>query len=166
MINLRLKQINFITNGHKKMLSGTIEPDSAALYIDNFATYTLFEGHDVGYQELKQSQSSRVIQNRGLLKRIITHYEQKFPSVMEWNSIDRQFVLNEVLPFLNKNMKYSEAQFLYDDYETTNQLLQEDDYFKNMIKSGRLFKDIIKRFYIQINVDTKKLIKEIEDELS
>ncbi len=166
MLEIHIKQIDFLLNGHSKMLEGNIAADSAALYIDNFATYSLFEGQDVGYQELKQSQSSRIITNRVLLQKIITHYEQKLPAVNEWNSLDKQFVLDEILPFLNKNMKYSEAKYLYDDYETTNQLLESDDYFKNMIKSGLMFKQIIKQFYMHTNTETKKLINAIEEELN
>lgn len=166
ILDIRIKNVDYLINGHRKMLAGNIDPDSAALYIDNFATYSMFGGQDVGYQELKQSQSSRIIKNRDLLKKIIIHYEQIFPSIQEWNSIEKKFVLEEVLPFLNKNMKYSDAKLLYDDYETTTYLLENDDYFKNMIKSGRLFKDIIKQFFIHIDMETKKLILDIEEELS
>lgn len=165
MLDVGLKQLDFIIKGHKKMLAGEVEKDSSARYIDNFATYTMFKGQDVGYQELKQSQSSRIIQNRDLLKKIIAHYEQKLLAISEWGDIDEQFVLEEVLPFLNKNMTYSESNFLYDDYETTKRLLLNDNYFKNMIKSGRLFKEIIRHFHVKMKVETKVLIEEIEKEL-
>jgi hypothetical protein len=124
MLNINIKHVNFLINGHKKMLTGNIEADSAALYIDNFVTYSAFNAQDVGYQELKQSQSSRIIRNRDLLKKIIKHYEQKVTAVQEWNNIDEKFVLEQGLPFLSENMKYSDSQFLYDDHETTKQLLE------------------------------------------
>ena len=167
-LDTRLKTLNVFLHGYEQMLSPTIDTfpnDSINLFVDFAATYTKFEGTLVGYEELKQSKSSTIIKNRVLLQKIILHYDQKYDLMTEWNEIDKGYVLNDMLPFLSKNMKFVEGQFLYNDVETTLQLLKSDDHFKNMIKSGSVYKQIIKIFYVQIKQDTKKLMQEIEVEL-
>ncbi len=83
----------------------------------------------------------------------------------EWNEIDKGFVLNDVLPFLNKNMTYTEGAFLYNDAATTLALLKNNNQFKNMVKSGSLFKEIIKMVYLKLKKETVDLIKIIDTEL-
>ncbi len=163
-----LNVVNKIIYGHEKMLTTEIDTfsmDSINRYTDFFASYTKFQGTNIGYEELKQSKSSVIITNRKLLQSIITHYEQKHQLMAEWNEIDKGFVLNDVLPFLNKNMTYTEGAFLYNDAATTLALLKNNNQFKNMVKSGSLFKEIIKMVYLKLKKETVDLIKIIDTEL-
>jgi hypothetical protein len=167
-LDARLKILDILLHGYEQILSPTIDTfsnDSIVLFLDFAVTYTKFQGTAVGYEELKQSKSSTIIKNRLLLRTIILHYDQKYDLMTEWNEIDKGYVLDDMLPFLSKNMKYMEGKFLYNDVETTLQLLESDDYFKNMIKSGRLYKQIIRLLYLQLKESTKVLMKEIEAEL-
>lgn len=167
-LDTRLKTLNLFLHGYEQMLSDTISHfpnDSITLFLDFVATYTKFQGTVIGYEELKQSKSSTIIKNRVLLQKIILHYDQKYDLMEEWNEIDKGFVLNDMLPFLSKNLKFTEGRFLYNDAETTLKLLQTDDYFRNMVKSGSVYKQIIKLFYTQLKVDTKDLMFAIEKEL-
>lgn len=169
MLEIRLSTVNQFIGGSNQLLSPNIDTfpsDSLAKFIDFVATYTKFSGTQIGYQELKQSKSSTIIKNRALLQKIILHYEQKYDLMSEWNDVDKNFVLNDMIPFLSQNFQYSDKpMFLFDDAETTLQLLKNDDYFKNMIKSGMIYKQIIKMFYVQLNKDTKELIDAIDEEL-
>jgi hypothetical protein len=168
ILDTRLKTLNIFLHGYEQMLLPTIDTfpdDSITLFLDFAASYTKFQGTVVGYEELKQSKSSSIIKNRLLLQKIILHYDQKYDLMEEWHEIDKGYVLDDMLPFLSKNLKYVEGKYLYNDVETTLQLLKTDDHFKNMIKSGSLFKQIIKIFYVQLKKDTKNLMHEIEVEL-
>jgi hypothetical protein len=167
-LDTRLKTLDIFLHGYKQILSPEIDTfpnDSIVLFLDFVATYTKFQGMLVGYEELKQSKSSTIIKNRLLLEKIMLHYDQKYDLMAEWNEIDKGYVLDDMLPFLSQNMKYMEGEFLYNDVETTLQLLKSDDYFKNMIKSGSVFKQIIKMVFIQLKKDIKNLMLEIEVEL-
>lgn len=167
-LNGRLQNMGIFVHAHKQFLSPSIDTfssDSILTYMDLLATYTMFQGTDVGYQELKQSKSSTTIQNRILLQKVIQHYERKYDLIKEWNDIDKSFVLNDVIPFLNQNIKYKEGPFLHNDAESAVLLLENNDYFKNLIKSGGIYKHIVKLFYARIFADTKILIDEIDTEL-
>lgn len=164
----QLKNSNIFIKGHEQFLSPEIDTfpaDSILRYLDYLVTYTSFQGRDIGYEELKQSKSSTIIRNRVLLQEIIQHYEHKYGIVKEWNDIDKNFVLNDVLPFLSENMKYRAGRFLYNDVETTLKLLKQEGQFKNMVKSGAVFKQIIKIYYNKTLSDTRVLMKKIEVEL-
>jgi hypothetical protein len=168
ILDERIKTVNLLLNGYKQMLLPTIDTfpnDSILRFLDFAATYMKFEGTIVGYEELKQSKGSTIIKNRLLLEKIILHYDQKYDVMTEWNGVDKGYVLNEVLPFLSQNMKFMEGEFLYNDVETTLYLLESDDYFKNMIKSGSVYKQIIKLIYLQLKKATKELMQEIQLEL-
>jgi hypothetical protein len=154
--------------GHEQFLSPEIDTfpaDSILRYLDYLITYTRFQGRDISYEALRQSKRSTIIRNRLLLQEIIQHYEHNYGIVKEWNNIDKNFVLNDVLPFLSENMKYREGKFLYNDVETTLKLLKEEGQFKNMVKSGAVFKQIIKIYYNKNLSDTKVLMKKVEAEL-
>lgn len=170
ILEQRLKTINVFVDGSQQLLSPNIDTfpsDSLAKFIDFVATYTKFTGTQIGYQELKQSKSSTIIKNRKLLQNIIQHYEQKYDLMSEWNDVDKNFVLNDIIPFLSKNLRYSDRpMLLFDDSKTTLELLDNDDYFKNMIKSGMVYKQIIRMFYLQLKNDTKELIVKIDEELT
>lgn len=168
ILDTRLQTLDIFLHGYEQMLLPTIDTfpkDSITLFLDFAATYTKFQGTMVGYEELKQSKSSAIIKNRLLLQKIILHYDQKYDLMTEWNEVDKGYVLNDMLPFLSKNMKFVEGKFLYNDVETTLQLLKSDHHFKNMIKSGSVYKQIIKIIYIQLKEATKDLMQEIELEL-
>ncbi|MFK7947917.1 MAG: hypothetical protein AB8G11_10020 [Saprospiraceae bacterium] len=168
MLEKRLTSIDLFISGNKKLLSSNVDSfpsDSLALYIDFVATYTKFQANRIGYKELEQSKSSTIIKNRELLQKIILHYEQKYDLMNEWNDVDKNFVLNDMIPFLSKNFKYSDSPFLFDDAKTTISLLENDDYFKNIIKSGSIYKQIIKMLYVQLKHDTRDLIQAIDEEL-
>lgn len=169
ILDTRLKTLNVFIDGNQKLLSPNIDTfpsDSLAIFVDFVATYTKFQGTKIGYQELKQSKSSTIIKNRKLLQKIILHYEQKYDMMSEWNDVDKNFVLNDIIPFLSENLEYSDTlMLLFDDAKTTLQLLKNDNHFKNMVKSGMIYKQIIRMFYVQLKKDTKELIVAIDEEL-
>lgn len=168
MLERRLVGIDRFIDGNQKLLSPSIDTfpsDTLALYIDFVATYTKFHANLIGYKELEQSKSSKIIKNRELLQKIILHYEQKYDLMNEWNDVDKSFVLNDIIPFLSKNFEYSDSPFLFNDATTTLKLLKDDNYFKNMIKSGSIYKQIIKMLYVQLKNDTRELIAAIDEEL-
>ena len=141
--------------------------DSLEIGIRYLQTYSGIPVTDVGYKEL-QGGGLKYISNRKLRENIIHHYSVKNWEWQEYNKVDRDMVLKQVIPFVNENAPfYGKIGELKDSPAKFSKFkkMVESDYFKNLVKMSNLFKNIQVKLYEEILKENKKLINEINLEL-
>ncbi len=74
------------------------------IFIMNFGG---FYPTDITYQEMRSLGNSRLIKNKELLQEIIQLYETDFDLLAEWSNTDRTFVLNDLLPYMNRELPFA-----------------------------------------------------------
>lgn len=74
------------------------------IFIMNFGG---FYPMDITYQEMRSLGNSRLISNKELLQEMIQLYESDFDLLAEWSNTDRAFVLNDLLPYMNRNLPFA-----------------------------------------------------------
>jgi len=141
--------------------------DSLELGFGYLQTYSGIPVTDVGYKEL-QGGGLKYISNRELRESIIKHYSVKNWEWQEYNKIDRDMVLNQVIPFVNQNAPYfGRIGEIKDSEESLKKFKKmiESDHFKNLVKMSNLFKNVQVRLYENILRENRNLLKEIEKDL-
>lgn len=85
----------------------TVYSDTTArnlIFIMNFGG---FYPTDITYQEMRSLGNSRLISNKELLQEMIQLYESDYDLVAEWANTDRSFVLNDLLPYMNRELPFA-----------------------------------------------------------
>lgn len=72
--------------------------DSVSFYIDMAASYTGVLTNQTTYEEMKQTGSTRLIQDDTLKKAILGHYTTLIPYVNEWCEVDKAHTLTQLIP--------------------------------------------------------------------
>lgn len=145
-----------------------IDADSIDRQLDYVITYTKFKATRVGYVEMQQTGSSRLVRNKALLNQIISLYDYWYDYVEEWNKIDSDHILTTLIPYVDQHFPYSEWT-AYDDMLRSNpdRLVQvlKADHFKNLVRTNKLFKEAALGSYELILDKINKLLEAIEQEV-
>jgi hypothetical protein len=142
--------------------------DSLEMGLGYLQTYSSIPVTEVGYKEL-QGGGLKYISNRDLRENIIKHYSVKNWEWQENNEIDRDMVLNQIIPYVNQNAPFFErVKELENNPKSLNKLklMMETDHFKNLVKMSNLFKNVHVRLYIKILKENRILLEGIEKDLS
>lgn len=142
--------------------------DSLEMGLGYLQTYSFIPVTEVGYKEL-QGGGLKYISNRDLRENIIKHYSVKNWEWQEYNEIDRDMVLNQIIPYVNQNAPFFErVKELENNPKSLNKLklMMETDHFKNLVKMSNLFKNVQVRLYIKILKENRILLEGIEKDLS
>jgi hypothetical protein len=150
--------------------TGDVAPavDSADTYMDHAITYLTFAKRDNTYEELKQTGRTDVIRNEELRGRIINLYNRVYLNATEWDSINRQFVLERMIPYLDDNGPYVESGFAGGVATGLSGLytaLRREDRFRNLIRTNRLFKEAQRAVYELILAEVSAALGAVEAEL-
>lgn len=122
----------------------SLPPDSVDRYMDLAISYVAFSRNDNAYEEMRQTGSSAFVRDKALLNEIINLYNREYFRAQEWDGIDRNFVLNRMIPYVDDNAPYfpvgSRDGVLIGTTPAFRVLVQQDR-FKNLLKTNRLFKE-------------------------
>ena len=172
LLDLRVKQIAVMAAAYDKLLNpeeGLALPnDSLDTAMDLLNTYTGFSRKDMAYVELQQTGNSRLIQNKELLSRIINLYHASYDNLEEWEEINRRFILDRMLPFLDMEAPFaggSSAQGKMQGTRPVYTALIEDDRFMNLVKTNLLFKNAQLTVFGITKKEVAEVIGFIEKEL-
>lgn len=156
-INSTINNLKLYISSYENLLANGFSQDSAGVVIDRLITYSAYRPVDVTYKEMQQS-GAAIISNKKLLYNIITLNTKVVGLVDEAVAIDRNFVLERMIPFFEKN-----AAFPY-NLKVDHRLMLNNE-FKNLVQTSILYKKIdltILNSYKQIS---EQLIKEIDEAL-
>ncbi|MEO1050692.1 MAG: hypothetical protein AAFX87_08695 [Bacteroidota bacterium] len=118
-----------------------IPKDTLDLNIDLLVSYKVFPSQQKGYEKLKASDNLSELLKDELVPEIVDLYNSQYTLIKEWTYIDKVFVLETMIPFLNANAPFilpPNQKYLYD-----SEILKEmknKDHFKNLVKTGLVYK--------------------------
>jgi hypothetical protein len=111
--------------------------------MDQTLSYVAFAPSRASYVELQQMAGSRLVRDKQLLHQVITMYERVYPMAVEWDDINRHFVLDRLFPFLDRHG----PSFVSDTgpgyatgYHQAYRALAGEAEFRNLLRSALLFK--------------------------
>ena len=140
--------------------------DSVAIVFSSLLIYTTNEIRESAYEEMKHSGKMGIIENKELLNNIIRHYESSKLLVDEYNSIDKHFILNRMIPFIESSFPWYSSASFYDPAELPEilQFLQQSA-MRNLVQSNLIFKTNTIVTYHQYVESAQSIITMIEAEL-
>lgn len=117
------------------------EEDSLNFYLDRVTSYYVYQGNKGTYLKINNDPNLVLNKQDSLLETFMVIHDQLYRHLNEWSSIDKRYVLDQLLPYMDLN-----APFYYPPppmmsfqgkvfYE-----LKKDDAFMNLLKSGRTYK--------------------------
>lgn len=116
-------------------------PDSAATHLGMMLVYTTSEVNTTTYEEMKFSSGFGLIENKELLQQIIDHYQSSLLLLTEYNSIDKHFILNRMIPFFENNFTlYSSPTLPEVGSRDEIEKLYNNPQFKNLLQTNLIFK--------------------------
>jgi len=117
------------------------------------------------YFELRQTGGSGLIRDKDVLRRLITLYERFYPQALEWDDINRNYVLETMFPFVDQNGPSFDTQgegaFAH-GYHAAFEALEQDPKFRNLLRSNIMFKEGQRVVYTQLNEVTDMVLKDLE----
>lgn len=143
--------------------------DSLSVNVAYLLSYFDYSPVNIAYTEMQSLGNSRIIQNKDLLKDLIALYNNGFSSLEEWTNADRQFVLNQMMPYIAATLPYaSNFNFGVLSQNGKNNLMQalNKDQTKHLIQLNLVIKAGLKGQFDQSLANVSKLITDIDKELA
>ena len=112
--------------------------------MDQTLSYIAFAPSRASYVELQQMAGSRLVRDKRLLHQVITLYERAYPMAVEWDGINRQFVLDRMFPYLDRHgpsFVSSSAAGYATGYHQAYRAIAGETEFRNLLRSALLFKE-------------------------
>ena len=142
--------------------------DSLSIKVASIMSYGNFYPTDIGYQEMRSLGNSKIIRNKKLLKDLIALYQGEHELLAEWASVDKNFILNQLIPYGNSHLPFA----LGLNYSSLNagekrklmNALSEDE-MKYLIQYNLIIKSALKGLYENTLKTTSKLLEDIHSEL-
>jgi hypothetical protein len=160
-IHQEIKLLDFIVRGADSILNiqGDLGqfPDSMQLYFLSQMQYSTLPLRQTTYRELQQTGESKLISNRELLREVIEYYENTVWQIREYNDIDKNMVLNELIPYCSANF---DMRGMIKEF--SEELL--DKQFVNLLSYNKNFKKVQIFLYREQLKKIKELGHKLADE--
>lgn len=171
-ISITIDRIQLMISAYEQLLqpdvARALPDDSLDRAMDLLNTYTGFTRKDMAYEELRQTGNSRLIENKALLSGIIDLYHSAYDRAKEWEDINRKFILERMLPFVDAESPFAGGSSKRGTMVGTRPAYEElvnDDRFLNLMKTNLLFKNAQQSVYVQTLGEVTAVIEAIELEL-
>lgn len=125
-------------------LDKELDKDSLNIYVDHLISYIPFKETKVSYFKVLNDPELVLEEEDTLIERFMILRNLVYPSVHEWLEVEKSFVLEQLLPFMDENAPFiypTPPQRSFDGSVFYD--LRKSSHFMNMIKSGRLYKEYI-----------------------
>ncbi len=141
--------------------------DSVAILFSSLLVYTTNEIRESAYEEMKHSGKMGIIENKELLNNIIRHYEEEQALLVdEYNSIDKHFILNRMITYIENDFKWYSSKTFFDPNELPEMLaFFQQTAMRNLVQSNLIFKTNTIVTYRQYLASALELITMIDSEL-
>lgn len=149
-----------IERGVDTILNMDIEkrvPDSLQIFLRSQALYSSLPQRRITYRELQQTGESYLITNRNLLRDIITYYESVVWEIKEYNKIDENHVLNQLIPYFTAKIDMEGGSLVQQPFK--------EKHFRNILRYNKGFKMVQIALYKKQLEEIRKLNAAIEDEI-
>ena len=146
----------------------SLPADSIDVFMDLAISYIAFARTDNAYEEMRQTGASAHIRDKPLLNEIINLYNREYFRAQEWDGIDRGFVLDRMVPYLDDNAPYVPTRSKDGVLIGTAPIfraLAPDDRFRNLLRTNRLFKEAHLGVYDLTRAKIDSLLVELDRKL-
>lgn len=142
--------------------SGKSLDDSLTLYLDFFVTYGTFRPQPTSYTKVLSDNDLKLTASDSLIDQFILLHNTTYILLEEWNQIERMFVLEEALPYLNHNAPYypTSGMATFDGKVFLD--LRKENTFNNLLNTGKSFKKAVSYFNMKALVEVKSLQAKIQ----
>ncbi len=172
-LDISLERNARMTAAYRRLLSpeaASLPDDSLDVYVDLAVSYNLFPAHDEAYEAMRQTGTSRLLRDPDLRSTVIRYHSRTLGRAREWDDINRQFVLDRMIPYVEANApELSDAASsggsagftawtgLADAYRA----LDDDTHFRNLLRTNLLFKQAQASVYAVTREETAELLDEL-----
>ena len=137
-----------------------LPPDSSKQYSRMLQMYSTFPFNATAYQVMRETRDGQLITNLKLLGKIIRLYERNYFDLREYNTIDKNLILDRLMPHLEANFNSTN-----DILHPANRNALRSAHFRNIVYNSRHFKRIQVRLYENQLPVIDSLIREVEVEV-
>lgn len=169
-LSYALRNYKKMLRGHDSMMTypkNGFEIDSITMYLDYLVSYSPFTPSERAYINIYSDPElvinvSDTIGTDYLINKYTIIKTQLYSAIQEWEEIDKNFVLNTSLPYMEEHAPYypSTKFKLYDGRVFKD--ISKKDHFKNIVKSGALYKSVLVENYKMTIEVISKLQAEID----
>lgn len=143
--------------------------DTTAINLVTMLNFGGFYPTDITYQEMRSLGSSRLIENKELLQEIIQLYESDYDLVAEWANTDRAFLLNDLMPYVNRTLPFA-RRFNYSTISAAKKrqlmkLLIADE-TRYLVQYGEILKLGNRQVYAKALQEVRRIIGMLNEELT
>ena len=143
--------------------------DSLDTYMDLAISYVAFGRTDAALQELRQTGTSRLLRNRALLNDLLDMYSREYMRAAEWDNINRNFILERMIPYLDANSPYVASRSggevtlgMAEMYRS----VRARDHFRNLVKTNQTFKEAQRSVYGEARTRARDILRRLDAELA
>lgn len=146
--------------------------DSLDRYVDLAVSYILFPAHDEAYEAMRQTGSSQLLRDPDLRSAIIRHYTRTHGRAAEWDDINRQFILERMIPYVEANAPELRGESVEGEVGLTAwaglassfRALDDQAHFRNLLRTNLLFKEAQLSVYEATRQETEDLLARLAPE--
>lgn len=98
-----------MTRSHDSLLkyhTGTLDPDSLEIFLDHFTSYLPFNATAKTYKRINTDSDITIERKDSLIWYYMNLHNIVYPRMKEWFYVEKDFVLNTALPYMDKNAPY------------------------------------------------------------
>jgi hypothetical protein len=157
-------------NSHDSLLKDLdriFHEDSLDIYLDHTSSYFPFEPTIKTFLKMTNDPSLSIGVEDSLLEEFMILHNQLYPYLKEWTSIDKKFVLDQLLPYMDLHAPFYYPPPANKSYQgRVFYELKKEDAFLNYMKTGQTYKSVIAQVYAGGLASVSALKKRIDQRLS
>ncbi|MEL6614821.1 MAG: hypothetical protein AAFQ43_03735 [Bacteroidota bacterium] len=143
--------------------------DSLDVYVDLAVSYAVFPAHDEAYEAMRQTGTSGLLRDPDLRSAVIRHYTRAHGRAREWDDINRQFVLDRMIPYIEANApelsstatSTEPGSLAWTGLANAFRALDEEPHFRNLLQTNLLFKEAQVTVYTLTREATETLLDQL-----
>ncbi len=151
-LDVSIERTDRMIRAYRQLLApeaATLPDDSLDLYVDLAVSYSLFLPHDEAYEGMRQTGASALLPP-DLRADVIRLHTRDYGRAAEWDEINRQFVLERMIPYLEANTPETGASAVgtvWIGLAGAFRSVQDDPHFRNLLRTNVLFKSAQRAVY-------------------
>lgn len=119
-----------------------VNKDSLDWYLDHFTSYFPFRENKTSFSRILNDQQLSIDKEDSLIQRFMNLHNYVYPTIHEWLYIEKDFVLNKALPYMDENAPFVYPAPPHKSFDgSVFYELRKKDVFMNYLKSGKVYKE-------------------------
>ena len=145
--------------------AASLPDDSLDRYVDLAVSYTLFLPHDEAYEGMRQTGASALLDG-DVRADVIRLYTRTYGRATEWDEINRQFVLERMIPYFETEAPETDSEAVgatWIGLADAFRAVQSDPQFRNLLRTNALFKGAQQAVYDSTRAAARRVERRLGD---